>query len=274
MAALTGPRMIKVANIKTTIYVRRHLDEDHVLELADLYLHGAKIDPIIVNVNMELIEGRHRLEALRLNDAIETPCLISTTTNMREMIYDAVRENIKGKLPPTIADLQHSIELLMQNGATLKEIRDSFPLPQSLITKYIKSIQSNRARTLVGKAVDLVTVKGYTIPKAAAELGVPEDDLKSLFKKRSKQVGAPLAQTMKSIAFRARGLSQAMSRGTRKIMDDVEAGVLGQKEVDRYFVSVHDTMLRLARTAKRLEERYRKAPTMGDITVIVKGGKE
>lgn len=60
MATLTGPKVMKLADIKTTFFVRKSLDDDRVLLIAGLYQEGTKIPFPIVNSNGELIDGRHR----------------------------------------------------------------------------------------------------------------------------------------------------------------------------------------------------------------------
>jgi ParB-like chromosome segregation protein Spo0J len=55
--------MIPRTKVAVTFYVRKAPDRDRVTQFVELYRNGAQMAPIVVNKNMELIDGRHRLEA-------------------------------------------------------------------------------------------------------------------------------------------------------------------------------------------------------------------
>src|SRR5689334_10759410 len=126
---LVGPVTVQLDQLRQTFYVRTALNQDHVIYLADLYETGEKVKPIIVNEKMEIIDGRHRFEAMHaLLLWKEGLAFIAKGMSRQEMLVEALRSNMGGTLPPTPTDIQGVIQQLASEGVRTSDIADMLPI--------------------------------------------------------------------------------------------------------------------------------------------------
>ena len=60
---------VPIEKLKATVYARRQLNEDRVMQFALMLEAGEQCDPITVTPDLEVIDGRHRLAARDQIDA-------------------------------------------------------------------------------------------------------------------------------------------------------------------------------------------------------------
>lgn len=259
MMNLSGPRQFQIEDIRTTFFVRKTLDQDHVLYLADLYEHKVKVDPIVINASRELIDGRHRLEAMKLLNYQSCHALISDETDHATCIVDAIKANLKGPLPPKTVDMEHVIELLLSEKVPMTKIRELIPLPPSLIKKYLDVVRKRVRRGAVASAVEAI-MDGSTVASAAERFSVDPDEVKSMLSGRRSRKGRSLQGLLSGIEKRMRSTSQAFAQSAKKVAAEYEDGVIGNREIDQFTKRLIDSSRRLNRTAISIKARLEALP--------------
>lgn len=195
-------RMIPVEKIMTNLFVRRELNQDHAMYLACL-IDDAEcpvvLPPILVIPEYEcngsgeisfvagsdrymVVYGRHRLWAEdKILDRSEVKCLVilEGIKNETELISLGYRENCGGSLPPTNADTEHTIEMLLERKVPKKNIAEMLWLPPSLARKFINNVQSRLERAKVRRAVNAIVDDSATVIEAAKNQGVAPEKVRA-----------------------------------------------------------------------------------------------
>lgn len=257
MAKKTRLITLQVGDIKTNFFVRKHLNEDHVVTLADLYDHGVSLPPLQVSDDQvggyQLIDGRHRLEALKLIDRKEVECVLVETQGFADAVSHALEANVGGSLPPTRDDIEHTMKLLIEGGVPRIKIYDLMPFPKGLIRRYLDVVQSELAKARMVRAVDAVASKGYTVAQAAHEFDIDLDALKLRLSGKKKSAAKDNLKNIKSaIGSRMRGLSQTNIGVIRKLFQQYEDGDMSSAQV----LDVFEQLMRSMRRATRVVEDW------------------
>jgi len=253
---------VAISDIKVSCYVRRKLNEDRVLFFAELYEKGADVDPIVITSDFELIDGRHRLEALKLTDHTETKCFIDKEITDREsLIIAALKANEGSALPPSKEDRDHVIIMLLESGAPVSKIVKSLPYPPSLTRKYLKRVKARIIERKVIAAKNAVTDGNLTIRQAAEKYGVDFDLLKDAIRgKRSSRKGKlPIQTMMSALSTRYRGHSQRNRKSLESLLDALEDGEVSPKEALQFLAKLRKLNQRVMRTCESWEERFEDA---------------
>ena len=58
--------MMAIKDLQVNLFVRKVLNQDHVLYLGQLVEGGVNLPPIKINQDLVVIDGRHRIEAYEL----------------------------------------------------------------------------------------------------------------------------------------------------------------------------------------------------------------
>lgn len=135
---------VDLRNLKTDWFVRTGLNEDHVLHLAELIEAGTELPPISITSDMLVVDGRHRIEAYKLNSLDKIKATLVEVRDKTSLIAEAYRANIGGALPPTPADTEHTIKLLVGSGASMKKIATLLGLPPSITRRYVRLGEGER----------------------------------------------------------------------------------------------------------------------------------
>ena len=163
---------VDLRNLKTDWFVRTGLNEDHVLHLAELIEAGTELPPISITSDMLVVDGRHRIEAYKLNSLDQIKAPLVEVRDKTSLIAEAYRANIGGALPPTPADTEHTIKLLVGSGASMKKIATLLGLPPSITRRYVGSVKAKAARRRLSEAVSAVVSQNATVEEAARLFGV------------------------------------------------------------------------------------------------------
>lgn len=254
---------IPVDNIKEEFFVRQHLNQDHVRHLAQLYEAGTKLPPLIVTRENQIIDGRHRLAALRLLDKKAADVEWSDETNRAMNLVDALQANIGGSLPPSNADIVYAMEQMLEAGMQHSVITKNFSniWPPAVIRRYYADAHAHLTKKRVTLAKEAV-LNGKTIADAASEYGIKLDTLKSAIqgeKKRKK--GGPEVKSALTAIFRSRGGS--MGQTMRRVEEQFEDGEISWKMVqgilDHLDRLCKHTALSARDWRKRLEAKHQTA---------------
>jgi transposase-like protein len=240
-------KIMKIADLKTNLFVRQSLNQDHVLYLAQLVENGVKLPPIRVTVQGRVIDGRHRIEAYELNDITEIEVEIVDIFDEIDLIAEAYKANAGGSLPPTTQDTEHTIMLLLERGESMKQIGEVLGLPTGMARKYVSSVRSKISRQKLMKAVAAVTEGGLTVAKAAEQFEVEKESLKNVLSGHKRKNKAGLAEVQRGITKSHSSLSQKNAALMQKIFDAFDDGDVSENQVREVFKHIG----KLQRSASR-----------------------
>lgn len=274
MKKIIGMRTVEVGEIEENLFVRRAIDQDHVLYLAELIEAGVEMsDPIDVTITeagkMMIIDGRHRKVAIELNGIIEVKVRVLSFGSEAEMIAYAYQANAGGSLPPTQGDTEHTIALLLDKGQAKKQISGLLNLPSSLAKKYISQVELRLKRAKLNQAKVAVLDGGTAVPKAAAQFGVDENELREALGggKRQSKKAADIALIHRDLTSQFRSSSQRSARLIMKLFDQLDDGDVTPKQVEKVLDHLAKLVQQSASTLAGWRSRFTaKTNTKGSAT--------
>lgn len=251
-------RTAKLADLQTNLFVREGLDQDHVMYLAELIENGTEMRDLIevteVNDVLIVVDGRHRKEAYELNRIEEVKVKILEFEDEAEMIAYAYRANTGGSKPPTAADTEHTVKLLLERKESMKRIGELLGLPAGMARHYVNEIRSRMNRVKLMRAVDLVTNNGFTVAKAAEQCDVELDKLKEKLSGKKPPEGIQGLHRMLSSLYN--GLGKKHAAIVKKFMDKFEDGDVTEQQVRDIFDHVENLQKKAARAFADWKKRF------------------
>ncbi len=224
-----------IAGLKVNTFVRKSLDVDRVMEFAELIEAGEHFDPIQVTSNGDVVDGRHRVEAYLLAKQHEIPFEIVKVKDEIDLIGKAYRANTGGSLPPTVADREHTIGLLLERGETMQNIATLLGLPTSLGRKYAMGVKSQMKRAKLMRAAAAVTDGTLTVAKSAELNGVDLDDLREFMRGKPKRKVGGVAEMKRNLSKLFKSVSMRHSALLRNLEQMFDDGEVVLKQVDEIF---------------------------------------
>lgn len=224
----------KLSNLKLTFYVRLGLNPERVEFFKRIIQSGQDIDPPIISDEDDVVDGRHRKAALEDLGYIETPCEIKHFESLQEKVLYALHANASSTLPPTSADINHTLQILLEARMARKDIiqqvNERTGFPPKFLQRILDDIQSNLAAARLNKAVNAVVSQNITAAEAAEQFHVKLETLQEHLaggKKKLKK-GGGVAKNFKSKAVRhynslVYSIGQLVSNLAKDIQDAVVA---------------------------------------------------
>ena len=253
----TKTKTIPIKDLDVNLFVRKELNPDHVLYLADLIHNGVKMRTLIkVTEKNEVIDGRHRVEAYELCNTKSVKCEIVKVASKAEIISEAYRSNVGGSLPPTPQDTEHTIMLLLEQNETIKRIGELLGLPPAMARKYVRSVKSRMSRAKLQHAATAVTDGGLTVAKAAEQHNVDPDKLREILsgRRRKQKWGIPEIKRNLTNAYKTVGMKN--SRILRKMFEKYEDGDVSEKQVKAVIAHIEHLQKQSARTFAERKKRF------------------
>lgn len=220
-----------IAQLKINLYVRRTLDEDRVIELAQLIEHGIELDPIEVTPDNRVIDGRHRIEAHNLLNREAIRARVTVVADETDTIARAYRANTGGAKPPTQEDTEHTVTLLLSHGQTHRRIAELLGLPVSLTRKFIETIQSKAKRMKMQQALDAVANGGLSPLQAAQKHNLDVELVKGAISGRRKKTKDGFAGIQHSVTTLYRSASQKNRMVLESVLRRYEDADVTEKQV-------------------------------------------
>jgi hypothetical protein len=232
---------VPLSDLKTSFYVRKKLNEDHVLQLSLLYEAGEKLPPLEIGWDNEVIDGRHRKAALELLGRTTADCHVHGQRGVGESIVIALKANVGGALPPTKEDVVHSMILLLNQGWTQRRIIDNMPFPADVTRIYIKNAWSIVLDAKLQSALKAISEEGCTVKVAAEKYGVPIEKIQDRLtpKKRKKDVQTP-AWRKSHISRLYQGFHRKIAYEFQQIIRDYEDHKMTDVEVYDLIDGIYD----------------------------------
>lgn len=232
-----GMKTVKLSEIHTNLFVRKELDQDWALTLAELIGNGVEMkDPIEVtesNGVLEIINGRHRKVAYELNDVENVKVKILEFVSVAEAVAYAYNAN-KGSKPPTARDTEHTIMTMERLGIGPKKIGEMIDLPAKLVQRYLEDIKSKEKRAALMKGRELVHEHNFTVPAAAQQVGVKMEELKGFLGGHRKHKSEVMA-TQKKLSALCRSDSAKIGRLIKGVLAQYEVGDFSKAQVELIF---------------------------------------
>lgn len=168
-------RSVDVDKLQHAFDSRVSINDDWVITIAEAYESGQQVPPIIINRQMEIIDGRHRVQAAALAGLTRIEATIVDLEG-KEALLQSVRLNTGGPMPPTMKDFQLVIGKLMDYGDSEAKIAMELKLPRTMIRKVYANLARQRTHEKLREARRLIA-EGLTVEEAAEKLSL---ELKSL----------------------------------------------------------------------------------------------
>lgn len=268
----TRKMSVAIGSLDKNLFVRNSLDQDRVTALWELLESKVVLDPMLVFPEYEIVngrikivvggtkfiivDGRHRYEAHDIcgHKTVDVEVITEGVETESELIALAYKRNIGGALPPTQKDTEHTVEAMLERGASKKSIGELLGLPPALARKYVNSVELRLKRTKLKRASMEVAEGQITATEAAAKHGVPMDQLQEAIggkKPGKKGRKGDVEDVQKSLTLTYKGLSSKNGAMLRSLLEKFDDGDVSATEV----VEVLEHMDRLvAQQAKNLAD--------------------
>lgn len=252
-----GMKVVKLADLKANLFVRRELNQEHALYLAELIETGVEMnDPIEITEDLMVVDGRHRKEAFELNNVAEVKVRVLEFENEAEMIAYAYKANTGGSLPPSQSDTEHTVVVLLERGESKKRIGELLGLPAGLARKYVNQIESKANRAKVQRAVAAVVEGGLSAVKAAEQYGADLEKVKEALSPKKKGKANGIAEARRNLTRLFRSVSQKHSHLIRSLLDKYEDGDVTEKQVREVIDHLESLQKQSARSVADWRKRF------------------
>jgi hypothetical protein len=250
-------RMVKIADIKQEIFVRKTLDEDRWTQFALWIDDGVDVGRPILTEDFVVIDGRHRIRAYQYLNKKEIECEIVDIKDRIEMISEAWKANTGGALPPTQEDTEFTVSELVKNGVKVQEIAKLLGLPPSITRTYIRNINLKIKRQTLAKAASAVALGGLKPTESADRHGVPLKDLQRyLVKAPPDPKGIP--QIKRRLTHQFKSLSQKNGALLGNLWKKLEDGDASEAQVFGILSHIEHLQTQGVNTISEWRQRFEK----------------
>ena len=247
-----------IKDLQQDFYVRKELNTDWAIQLAEFVESGVEMEPNFITRDGKVIDGRHRMEAHELAKKQEIKCKIVEADSDVELVVFALKCNLGGSLPPSKGDIEHTIQELLNRGVPKKQLAETLSmLPGRLVRKYLNDVESRMQRAKLAKAAFAISNGGLTVPKAAIQYDVPEDDLKALLTTRIKgKTKRGIEEIQRQLSLSYKSLGQRNSATVRRLLDAYQDGDVSHKQAMKIFVHLDHLVKVSSRKATEWRKRF------------------
>ncbi len=248
---------VLISKLKDRFYVREGHKQSHVDFLAALYRSGTALPPIEVTPDFAVIDGRHRVLALKLLKRRHVEVIIINETNNFKLVARAIKANIGGSLPPTPDDIFFAIEHLVKNGATKNEVFATIPLDASFVAPLYKGVMLQHEQKKLQRAVEAVADGNTTIVQAAKKFGLNAKNIQAAVRGRAKKVERhEPAQLKRAVDMRFKRFRATLVQSTRHLMTNVRTGNISPKTAEGVVDYTQSSLDRLIVTWEAQRKRF------------------
>ena len=262
---VVGTRRIQIADLNTNLFVRKELDVEHALYLAELIENGTPMRDLIEVTDTAghtniIVDGRHRKDAYELAKIKEIEVKVLAFESEIEMIGYAYRANSGGSLPPPRHDTEHTVMLFIDRKESLKNIAQLLGLPIGMTRSYVAAIKAKETRQKIAKAISAVTDGGLTVAKAAENYGVDADSIKDHISGKRKGHKNGIDDIQRGLTTDYKSLGSKNAALLRSILDKFEDGDVTRKQVLAILDHLVDLQKGAARSLKSWRDRFEAKP--------------
>lgn len=247
-----------IKDLVVDFYVRKELNHDWALQLGEFVASGVELNPIFITRENKVIDGRHRIEGHEYAGKTEIKCKIVEADNDVELIIFAVEQNMGGSMPQNQGDMEHTLQELLNRGVPKKQLTEMFKgLPAKIVRKYLTSLESRMQRVKLQKAATAISDGGLTVPKAAEQYDVPEDQLRTLINTRVKgKTKRGIEESQRQLSTSYKSLGQRNWATVRRLMEAYQDGDCSHKQMMKIFSHLEHLIKQSSRKAADWKKRF------------------
>lgn len=259
-------QLVKLSDIAEKFIVRVKLNDEHVAYLASLLEAGKEISPLLLSAEGNvLVDGRHRLAAIRLMGGIEEfPCEIRKFDSEGDMLIAALEANVGGSLPPSPADITLTMQMLLVAKVSKREIiekvNEIVGFPPSLIKKHLNKVQANLNLARLQKAISAVARGDLTVQQAAEDNSVDLKDLREALSENGRRRGErdlDINKLKDHIGQNFTRASSVMGHNLSLLATHLEDGIVKNDEVNEVMLSLEKKLKRLVACYNQWHGRFK-----------------
>lgn len=230
-------KFVNFAEICITVYVRTQLTEERMRFFADLYTSSASstIPPIVVTSDNKLVDGRHRMAALKFLGEDGCVCDIVDCKDNFDLTIAAMKANVGGSKELTVADIRQSIMRLLEEGNSQRKIIAQLPFPKECSRKWTKESFTMRKQQKTTLAVREVLAKQSTVAEAAhryhLQVRVIQNAVTRSEKKEAEGELSNVGAVKGHLTSRYYHLSRSMGNYIKKLMERYSAGDFTESQI-------------------------------------------
>lgn len=203
-----------------------------------------------------VVDGRHRKEGYELNGIKKITVKVFEFEDEVEMISYAYKTNTGGSKPPTIADTEHTVMLLLQHNESMKRIGELLGLPASIARKLATTVKSRMNRQQIQHAITAITDSGLTISKAAEQFGVEAETLKEILSGKRRKHRRGIADLQRILTSNSKSSSLKSANIIKKLLQGYEDGDVTQQQVRDIFRHIEDLQKGATRGVADWKKRF------------------
>lgn len=238
---------LDVSQIHNRFDVRKKLDDDRILYLAELIDAGEKLPPIRVCLDSDgaysFVDGRHRAAAHVFMNILTIDAVVEKSNDQAYLFGQALHSNYGGAKPPTRDDINHTIRRMLESGIGIKAIKEQLAfMPMAQIRNAIKQAELALNKAKIRYALDAIAREGLRPVEAAARYKVEQSALEDVIAGRKRKFGKATGDQlfMTTKAYIHTSLKSAFT-GIQKKMENMQRMVEdGEVDVDTAVRLVQD----------------------------------
>lgn len=258
------PISIEINTIRNLFDVRRSLNEERVLALAELIQGGVELPPIEVIIDKEsfaFVDGRHRAAAHQLLDKTEIMAVVVERKEPAQMFSQALLANWGGALPPTVNDIRHTVRRMLEAGTSHATVRKELSfLPLSQVNKYIDDSKSQMKKVKLRSALEAIA-DGLRPAEAAEKFDLDLESIRAAISGIKRKFGKGEVGIEAENKVYIKGQMKSASMGICKRIENlfhyVDAGEVTSttvvKIIDQWEETLRKTMARIPDWRQRLD---------------------
>jgi predicted DNA-binding protein (UPF0251 family) len=226
---------VKIADLKFTFHVRAALDQQYVTTLKRMIEGGQELPPIHITSSKEVEEGRHRVAAALAAGRQTIPAIIVEKLPFIEKVERAVQENFGGSLPLKMADIKHTVTILIEKGASKTKIMEC--LGEIFPIRVLEAIHKGCMMELINRKIiyaqALIDNEHISKDEAAKRAGISPDKLdKGKNRKKDKN---KIAYFMEVVSQKHTNKNNSIGQMIRQIIRLYNEGSLSIQETETFF---------------------------------------
>ncbi|MFH0873963.1 MAG: ParB/RepB/Spo0J family partition protein [Candidatus Komeilibacteria bacterium] len=252
-------KRISLDKLQVTFDVRIRLSEDRVQLFMELYQGGAELPPLQVSVDNEVIDGRHRLEALRRLKRAWAPCIVTREKSRQKLLAMAIEANMGGPMQPTRDDIIWTMERCLNEGMPRPAVISLFPLPAEVVRRYLATAHANMLQKRKLKAIAAIAGGNITVSDAAEKFGIPVRNLSAAVRRVVKRKEtSPAAQFRDTLNKKWRGVPVTVSQLCRHVLNQCETGEVPWRTADAMLTEMARRVAKVSAVVEANRQKLKK----------------
>lgn len=247
---------VPVDKLSEEFFVRIKLNTDHVRYLQELYENNTHLPALLVTRDFKIIDGRHRYHALLNLGKKSADVEFTDETDHSALVALALLNNAGGPLPPSHADIIHSIKQMLdagtQGSVITKSLTEKWPV--AVVRKYLEDARSELTKDRVVRAIRSVVDDGKTVAEAALLHSIKVETLRNAMGSKKKKK-TTVAETKASLTTQFRSHGQRLKNILMDIQDAYEEGSVSKKDVISILSHIDQHAKRTGRFVTNWEKR-------------------